>query len=169
MTHLTHWEPWNEVFTPPTGLVNLPVRMNRVFEPFRSFIPEEFLTATTPTKFTPPVDIYENEHKLVVKFEVPGMEEKDIKINIESNTLLVTGERKIEKEEKLENYQRVERYYGTFSRSFVLPTTLELETACAEYKHGVLSITFNKKVEAKPKQIRIGINHKPEVKTAGVA
>jgi HSP20 family protein len=167
MTHLSRWEPWNE-FTPLATLANVPVRMNRLFEPFRSFIPEDSFVPTA-AKFTPPVDIYENEHKLIVKFEVPGMEEKDIEVRIENNTLLVTGERKMEKEEKLENYQRVERYYGTFSRSFVLPTTLELETACAEYKQGVLSITFNKTAEAKPKQIRIGVNHKPDVKTARAA
>jgi HSP20 family protein len=168
MFPLTRWEPWNEMppITPSAILRNLPMRVNHLFEPFRSFWPEESF-GPTPARFTPLVDIYENEHKLIVKFEVPGMEERDIEVKIENNTLLVTGERKIEKEEKLENYQRVERYYGTFSRSFVLPTTLELETAFAEYKNGVLCITFNKKAEAKPKQIKVGI-HKAEVKVKAV-
>lgn len=156
MNYMTRWDPFNE-------LANWNPRWNRLFEPFKSFgyVPEP---APLTTAFTPPVDIYEDEHKITLKFEIPGMEEKDVEIKVENNSLTVSGERKFEKEEKEENYKRVERYYGSFTRSFVLPTTVEPENAFAEYKNGVLFINFNKKAEAKPKQIKIGFGHKLEAK-----
>lgn len=154
MTNLKRWDPFNE-------LTNWTPRWNRLFEPFGYFPTEP---APLSNAFTPPVDIYEDEHKITLKFEVPGMEEKDLEIKVENNTLTVYGERKFEKEEKEENFKRMERYYGTFTRSFVLPATVELENAFAEYKNGVLFISFNKKMEAKPKQIKIGFGHKLEAK-----
>jgi len=156
MTQLTRWEPFNE-------LMNWNNRWNRLFEPFKSFgsFPEN-VPFNTMTGFTPPVDIYEDEHKITLKFEVPGLDEKDLDIKVENYTLTVTGERKFEKEEKEENYKRMERYYGAFSRSFVLPTTVDVEKAFAEYRNGILYINFNKKAEAKPKQIKVGIGLKSE-------
>ena len=158
MTYLTRWNPFQE-------LAEANPRWNRFFEPFKSgnFFNEASPLLTAPA-FTPPVDIYEDEQKITLKFEVPGMEEKDLEIKVENGTLIVSGERKFEKEEKEENYKRMERYYGAFSRSFVLPTTVDPEAAFAEYKNGVLSINFNKKAEAKPKQIKIGFGHKLEAK-----
>jgi HSP20 family protein len=107
--------------------------------------------------FVPPVDVYENEHDIIVKMEVPGIDQKDIDIRLENNVLTVKGERKLEKEEKEENFQRVERRYGAFTRSFTLPNTVDTETVKADYEHGVLKITLAKRAEAKPKQIKVNI------------
>jgi len=105
MTVLTRWEPFREFST-------LQDRMNRLFrESFNESGRDESLTTST---FAPAVDVYEDEHKVTLKIEVPGIDEKDIDVQVENNTLTVHGERKIEKEEKEENYRRVERQYGSF-------------------------------------------------------
>jgi HSP20 family protein len=113
---------------------------------------EEGLTTST---FAPPVDVYEDEHNVTLKIEVPGIDEKDIDVRVENSTLTVHGERKFEKEEKEENYRRVERHYGSFTRSFTLPNTVDTENIEAHYDKGVLKIQLAKKAEAKPKQIKI--------------
>jgi HSP20 family protein len=97
--------------------------------------------------------------------EVPGIDEKDIDIRLENNTLTVHGERKIEKEEKEENYRRVERQYGSFTRTFTLPQTVDSEHVSANYDKGVLSITLPKKAEAKPKQIKVNVGAGAATKT----
>ena len=109
--------------------------------------------------FVPPVDIYEDEHNLVLKLEVPGVNEADLDIQVENNTLTVKGERKFEKEEKEENFHRVERRYGSFLRTFRLPNTVDTETVEANYDKGVLRINLAKKAEAKPKQIKVGTSN----------
>jgi HSP20 family protein len=148
MTVLTRWEPFREVAT-------LQDRMNRLFrESFNQAGGDEALTSST---FAPAVDVYEDEHNVTLKIEVPGIDEKDIDVRIENNTLTVHGERKIEKEEKEENYRRVERHYGAFTRTFTLPTTVDSEKVAANYDKGVLKITLPKKAEAKPKQIKVNI------------
>ena len=106
--------------------------------------------------FIPPVDVYEDEHNLVLKLEIPGVSEADLDIQVENNTLTVKGERKFEKEEKEENFHRVERRYGSFLRTFRLPNTVDTETVEANYEKGVLRINLAKKAEAKPKQIKVG-------------
>jgi len=111
----------------------------------------------TTTTFAPPVDVYEDEHNVTLKIEVPGIDEKDIDVRIENNTLTVHGERKFEKEEKEENYRRVERQYGSFTRSFTLPNTVDPEQVHANYDKGVLKISMAKKAEAKPKQIKVNV------------
>ncbi len=88
---------------------------------------------------------------------MPGIDEKDIDVRIENNTLTVHGERKFEKEEKEENYRRVERQYGSFTRTFTLPTTVDAEQVQADYDKGVLKIKLAKKAEAKPKQIKVNV------------
>jgi HSP20 family protein len=103
------------------------------------------------------VDIYEDEHNITLKLEVPGIDEKDIDVRIENNTLTVHGERKLEKEEKEENFRRVERQYGSFTRSFMLPSTVDPGQVSAHYDRGVLKINLAKKAEAKPKQIKVNI------------
>jgi HSP20 family protein len=129
--------------------------MNRLFrESYRPEGPEEALTTTS---FAPPVDIYEDEHTVTLKLEVPGIDEKDIDVRIENNTLTVHGERKIEKEEKEENYRRVERQYGSFTRSFTLPSSVDLAQVSARYDQGVLKINLAKKAEAKPKLIKVNV------------
>jgi HSP20 family protein len=129
--------------------------LNRLFrESFNPVRPEEALTTTS---LAPPVDIYEDEHKITLKIEVPGIDEKDIDIRIEGNTLTVHGERTLEKDEKEENFRRVERQYGSFTRSFTLPGSVDPEQVSADYDKGVLKINLAKKAEAKPKQIKVNI------------
>ncbi len=108
----------------------------------------------------PAVDVYEDEHNLTLKLEVPGMNEDDIKVTVENNTLTVSGERKFENEEKEENFHRIERRYGSFTRTFRLPTTVDAEKVEAAYDKGVLKITLAKRAEAKPKTIKIGRTEK---------
>ena len=150
MTLLTRWEPFREF--------SMPDRMNRMNRLFReSYSPEVPEEALTTTNFAPPVDIYEDEHTITLKLDVPGIEEKDIDVRIEGNTLTVHGERKIEKEEKEENYRRVERQYGSFTRTFTLPSTVDQESVQADYDKGVLKIKLAKKAEARPKQIKVNV------------
>jgi len=148
MTVLTRWEPFREFAT-------LQDRMNRLFrESYNEAGRDESLTTST---FAPAVDVYEDEHKVTLKIEVPGIDEKDIDVRVENNTLTVHGERKIEKEEKEENYRRVERQYGSFTRTFTLPQTVDTENVSATYDKGVLKINLPKKAEAKPKQIKVNV------------
>jgi HSP20 family protein len=156
MTLLTRWEPVRE-------LANLQDRMYRMFND--SFSPVTSQESLAPGSFVPPVDVYEDEQGIALKMEVPGVEEKDIDIRLENNLLTVHGERKLESETKEENYHRIERRYGTFTRSFTLPNTVNQEEVKASYAKGVLSIHLGKRAEARPKQIKVDV--KPEV--AGAA
>src|SRR5438876_10867939 len=151
MTVLTRWDPFRE-FSTMQDRMN---RMNRLFR--ESYSPEGPEEALTTTSFAPPVDIYEDEHNITLKIEVPGIDEKDIDVRIENNTLTVHGERKIEKEEKEENYRRIERQYGSFTRTFTLPNTVDSESVSANYEKGVLKVKLAKKAEAKPKQIKVNV------------
>ncbi|MGO9086980.1 MAG: Hsp20/alpha crystallin family protein [Candidatus Sulfotelmatobacter sp.] len=154
MTVLTRWEPFREFST-------LQDRINRVFrESYSESGRDESLTTST---FAPAVDVYEDEHQVTLKIEVPGIDEKDIDVQVENNTLTVHGERKIEKEEKEENYRRVERQYGSFTRTFTLPQTVDTENISANYDKGVLQITLPKKAEAKPKQIKVSVGSEKPV------
>ena len=105
----------------------------------------------------PAVDIYETEESIVIKAELPDVDQKDIDVRIEDNTLTLKGERKHEGEVKKENYHRIERYFGTFQRSFSLPATIDQEKVSAVCERGVLTITLPKKEEIKPKQINIQV------------
>jgi HSP20 family protein len=148
MTLLTRWDPLRDLAT-------MQNRINRfVRESYNPEGPEEALTTTS---FAPPVDIYEDEHTIAVKMEVPGIDEKDIDVRIENTTLTVHGERKIEKEEKEENFRRIERQYGSFTRSFTLPSSVDMGQVSANYDKGVLKISLAKKAEAKPKQIKVNV------------
>src|SRR5678816_1429348 len=130
-------------------------RVNRILR--ESFSPERPDEALTTSNFAPPVDVYEDEHNITLKIEVPGIDEKDINVSIENNTLTVHGERRFEKDEKEENFHRVERMYGSFTRSFTLPNTVDLEQVSANYEKGVLKIRLAKKAEAKPKLIKVSV------------
>ena len=151
MTVVTRWDPFRE-------LNALQSRMNRLFEEqqYGRGSQEELTTGA----FVPPVDIYEDEHGIQVKLEVPGIDEKDLNIKVENNILSVSGERKFENEQKEENFHRIERRYGSFARSFTLPNTVDTEKITAEYDNGVLNIHLAKREEAKPKQIKVGIGQK---------
>jgi HSP20 family protein len=148
MTFVTRWDPLREFAT-------IQDRMHRLFRD--SYGTEGREEALTTTAFAPPVDVYEDEHSVTLKIEVPGIDEKDIDVRIENNTLTVHGERKFENEEKEENYRRVERQYGSFTRTFTLPNTVEQESVQADYDKGVLKIKLAKKAEAKPKQIKVNV------------
>lgn len=106
----------------------------------------------------PPIDLSETNDKITVKAEIPGIDSKDIDISIQENTLFLKGEKREEKEEKGKNYYRIERQYGSFSRSVVLPATVDTDKVTAECKNGVLEITLQKKEEVKPKQISIKVS-----------
>jgi HSP20 family protein len=151
MTLLTRWEPFREF----SGLQDRLNRMNRLFR--ESYSPEGPEEALTTTNFAPPVDIYEDEHNITLKMEVPGIDEKDIDVRVEGNTLTMHGERKFEKEEKEENYRRIERQYGSFTRSFALPSSVDPSQVSANYDKGVLKVSLAKKAEAKPKQIKVNV------------
>src|SRR4029077_14295890 len=161
MPLLTRWEPFRE-FSTMQDRMN---RMNRLFQ--ESYSPEGPEDALTTTSFAPPVDIYEDEHSIMLKLEAPGIDEKDIDVRLENNTLTVHGERKIEKEEKEENYRRVERQYGSFTRTFTLPTTVDSEKVSATYDKGVLKIALPKKAEAKPKQIKVNVGSEKTLEGKG--
>ena len=147
MTVLTRWDPYRE-------FSSLQDRMNRLFNASFNEGRDESLTTSS---FAPAVDVYEDEHSVTLKIEVPGIDEKDIDVRIENNTLTVHGERKLEKDEKEENYRRIERQYGSFTRTFTLPNTVDTEGASASYEKGVLKVKLAKKAEAKPKQIKVNV------------
>ncbi len=148
MNMITRWDPFRE-------FVTLQDRMNRLFRDPRGPVGQD--EPLTTTAFAPPVDVYEDEHNVTLKIEVPGIDEKDIDVRIENNTLTVHGERKFEKDEKEENYRRVERQYGSFTRTFSLPSTVNHDNVQADYDKGVLKIKLAKKAEAKPKQIKVNV------------
>ena len=105
----------------------------------------------------PAVDIYETEDSIVIKAELPDVEQKDIEVKIEDNTLTIKGERKHEGEVRKENYHRIERYFGSFQRSFTLPATVQQDNVSAACERGVLTITLPKKDDIKPKQIKVDV------------
>ena len=158
---ITRWDPFREV-------VSLQNRMNNLFREMT-----ENDSPLTTANFVPAVDIYEDAKKVVLKLEVPGIEEKDLDIRVENNTLTVKGERKFEKEEKEENFHRIERRYGSFYRAFTLPQTVDAEHINASYQAGVLKLELSKKPEAQPKQIKVNVGgqakleHKEEPELVG--
>lgn len=160
MTVLTRWDPFRELST-------LQDRMNRLFQD--SFGREGREEALSTTAFAPAVDVYEDEHSITLKIEVPGIDEKDIDVRLENNTLTVHGERKFEKEEKEENYRRIERQYGSFTRSFTLPNTIDTDSISANYDKGVLKVSLAKKAEAKPKQIKVNVGSQKTLEGKGKA
>ena len=140
------WEPFE-------GLVNLQDRINRLFE--EAWAP---LSKRAERAWSPAVDIYEDEKEIVVKAELPDLEEKDVDVDIQDNVLTIKGEKKQEREEKKGTYHLVETSYGSFSRSFSLPNNVETDKATAKYEKGILKITLPKKEGAKPKKIEIKVH-----------
>ena len=139
---------------PFRGLSTLQDQFNRLFsESLRSQSEESALTSWAPA-----VDIYETPNELVVKADLPDVNEKDIDVRVENNLLTIRGERKFEKSVSEENFLRVERTYGSFSRSFSLPNTVNPEAIGAEYKNGVLTVTLPKREESKPRQVKVTVN-----------
>src|SRR6266853_6620844 len=148
MSAITHWDPFR-------GLTTLQDQVNRIFE---SGFVQGRTGQTDLATWAPAVDIYEAQNELVAKVDLPGVDEKDIDIRLENNTLTIRGERKFEKDINEDNYLRVERAYGPFTRSFSLPNTVNSEGIRAEYRNGVLSLHMAKREESKPKQIKITVS-----------
>jgi len=143
---VVRWDPFRD-------LNMLQDRMNRLFDDAGRTWRSDDPAATTT--WSPAVDIFETEGEIVVKAELPGMDRKDIALNLEKNVLTLRGERRFAKEAKDDNYHRIERSYGAFSRAFSIPATVDEEKINADYKEGVLKIVLPKKEQVKPKQIRI--------------
>lgn len=140
-------------FQPFRGVSRLQEQINRLFnETFERGTDEANLTAWAPA-----VDIFETEHSLVVKADLPDIKPEELDIRVENNILAIRGERKFEKQVNKNNSLRVERAYGSFSRSFSLANTVNPEAIQAEYKNGVLTLTIPKREEAKPKQIKVRV------------
>jgi HSP20 family protein len=152
---ITRWDPFREVMT-------LQNRLNSLFDYNRGAEENEPVSTAS---FVPPVDIYEDDHKIVLKLEVPGMRQEDLDIQMENNNLTVRGERKFENEEKEENFHRIERRYGSFYRAFTIPNTVNPESVKADYDAGVLRIQLEKKAEAKPKQIKVQVGGPKQVES----
>ena len=138
------------------------------FEPFRGTFQEQFHRLFNEafdrsaeegglTAWAPAVDIYETEHELVVKADLPDIQPAELDIRVENNILTIRGERKFEKKVNENNYLRVERTYGSFRRSFSLANTVNSEAIKAEYQDGVLTLSVPKRAEAKPKQIKVNV------------
>jgi HSP20 family protein len=153
---LVRWNPINDVERWPSDVSGIQRELNNVFN---SFLHGGVQADETihGSYWTPAVDIAEQENEYIVKMELAGVAKDDVKINLESNILTIKGEKKQEKEEKNKNFHRVERTYGSFQRSFTLPTTVKSEKIDAEFKDGVLSITLPKLEESKPKQIEVKV------------
>jgi len=147
MTTITRWDPFR-------GLTTLQEQMNRLFEDtlFRGRSSDSALTTWSPA-----VDAYETENELVVKADLPDLDEKDLDVRVENNMLTIHGERKLEQSVSEDNYLRIERAYGSFSRSFSLPNTVNADAIKAEYRNGVLTVRMPKREESKPKQIKVSV------------
>jgi len=130
---------------------------NRLFEEFFSDFPFTGSMLESRESWVPSVDILEKDGNLILRAELPGMTEKDIDLKIEGNTLTLKGERKMDKEDNKSNYHRVESFYGSFTRSFRLPDTVDYEKINAEYKNGVLTVTLPQKPEVKPREIPVSV------------
>jgi HSP20 family protein len=149
--------------SPFRGLTTLQDQINRVFnEAFERRGEESNLTTWAPA-----VDIYETANELVVKGDLPEIDPKDLDIRVENNILTIRGERKFERNEQQGDYLRVERAYGTFSRSFALSNTVNPDAIKAEYQNGVLTLHIPKREEAKPRQIKVNVESQPSAKAAG--
>lgn len=129
----------------------------RLFEDFFKGFPFTDSWPETRESWIPPVDILEKDGNLILRAELPGMAEKEIDLKLEGNTLTLKGERKIESEEHKSTYHRIESSYGSFTRSFMLPETVDTEKISAEYKHGVLTVTLPQKPEVKPREIPVTV------------
>jgi HSP20 family protein len=148
MNSITRWDPFHNISA-------LQDQVNQLFESSFKGSP----TTSTLASWAPAVDIYETENELVIQADLPNVAEKDIDVRVENNMLTIRGERKLEESVKEENYLRVERAYGSFSRNFSLPNTVNTEAIKATYKDGVLKIEFPKRAELKPKQVKVNVNN----------
>ena len=141
---------------PARDFLNIRDEIDRMFDEFFGTLPER-VTTGLENVWTPSVDISETDNDIIVTAELPGVKKDDVKISLQDNVLTIRGEKKQEKEEKNENYHRVERAYGVFQRSFTLPTTVDPKKIKATFKDGVLKIKLPKTEEARMKEIPISV------------
>ncbi|MBN2707074.1 MAG: Hsp20/alpha crystallin family protein [Deltaproteobacteria bacterium] len=151
---IVKWAPYSRGWAPFQDLVTIQDRINNLFEDTLGYKDDKNLAVTG---WKPLVDIFEDDQAITIKAELPEVDEKDIQINLDNNMLSIKGERKLEKEEKKESYHRVERYYGSFQRTFELPTSIDREKIAASYDKGVLKLVLPKKEESQPKKVQIEI------------
>jgi len=142
---IVRWEPLRD-------LLAVQHRMDRLFNELGREVPLYGEEAASLSRWAPAADIYETDDNIVMKAEVPGVDAKDLEVRIEDNTFFLKGERKLEKEVKEENYHRIERSYGSFTRSFALPSSVDADNTSAQYKDGVLTLTMPKREESKRTQ-----------------
>jgi HSP20 family protein len=152
MTTLARFVPFR---SPLADVAVLQNRLNSIFNDFAR--PEGEQESLAMGSFIPPVDVYEDAHQLTLKLEVPGIKQEDLDVRLENQTLTVKGERKLESDQKEENFHRIERRYGSFTRSFTLPQTVDTGAVKASCEAGVLTILLAKKEAAKPKQVKVEI------------
>jgi HSP20 family protein len=150
-------------FEPFYGASTLQDQLNRVFNDVLERAGDE----SNLTSWAPAVDIFETEHELVVKADLPDVDLKDLDIRVENNILTIRGERKFEKQVSEDQYLRVERAYGSFRRSLSLANTVNAEAIKADYQNGVLTLTIPKREEAKPKQIKVNVGAPTMAAAAG--
>jgi HSP20 family protein len=153
---MNRWEP-------SRGATTLQEQLNRVFGDMLERAGDE----SNLTPWAPAVDIFETEHELVVKADLPDVNPQDLDIRVENNILTIRGERKFENKVNEENYLRVERAYGSFSRSFSLANSVKSEAIKADYQNGVLTLSIPKREEAKPKQIKVNVGTPAMAAAAG--
>ncbi|MDP9146340.1 MAG: Hsp20/alpha crystallin family protein [Acidobacteriota bacterium] len=153
---MNRWEPFRSANT-------FQEQLNRVFDDVLRRSGEE----SNLTTWAPAVDIFETEHELVVKADLPDVDPKELDIRVENNILTIRGERKFQKQVNENNYLRVERSYGSFARSFSLANTVNSEAIKAEYNNGVLTLNIPKREEAKPKQIKVNVGSPAIASAAG--
>lgn len=152
---IVRWNPTRDLTSFPTDVLSMQREINRMFDDFfRSDRDESSLFAQT---WKPAVDIVEEDDAYIAKVELPGINREDVKITMQDNILTIRGEKKSERKGKEENMHRVERYYGSFQRSFSLPSSVKGDGIAAEYKDGVLTIHMPKAEEARPKQIEVKV------------
>lgn len=152
---LIRWNPVRGLATWPSDLFGMQREMNRMFDNY--FHGTDLSEDASLAAWSPAVDITEQDNEYIVKVELPGVNKDDVKITLESNILTIRGEKKQEKETKKENYHRVERSYGSFQRSFNLPTSVKSDKIDAAYNDGILTVSLPKAEEAKPKQIEVKV------------
>jgi HSP20 family protein len=153
----------NRLELPFRGVTTLQDQVNRVIGDLVGRTGEE----SNLTPWAPAVDIYETEHELVVKADLPDVNPQDLDIHVENNILTIRGERKFENKVKEENYLRMERSYGSFSRTFSLANSVNSEAIKADYQNGVLTLSVPKREEAKPKQIKVNVATQAKAAAAG--
>jgi len=149
MANITRWDPFSE-------LTSLQDRVNQLFsQPFGVGArgPEQSLVSAN---FIPPVDVFEDDHTITLQVELPGIKENDLNVRLDNNVLTISGERKFENEDRKDNFHRIERSYGRFTRAFTLPGSADPENVNAEFENGVLKVTVPKREESKSRQIKIG-------------